>query len=180
MGFSKESLRSASGQREQLLKRGAPETWTAWCEIQKRMSEFQQPVFGPPVLNCEVTDMRYAAAIEGLCGNALIAITTQTFEDYRKVVALCFGNKSTNDRGLGLADVVIQNYSRSPAPTLADSLRQFSHNRLSKEDLKANFGFDGYGIDFIKGPDPVINMLCHEGAIHRVVCIIRKNQKSRH
>lgn len=35
----------------------------------------------------------------------------------------------------------------------------------------ASYGFDGYALDNIEGPEQVLNMLCHETGIHRTVGI---------
>lgn len=37
----------------------------------------------------------------------------------------------------------------------------------------ARYGFDGYALDYLEGPEPVLNMLCHESALHRTVCVIK-------
>lgn len=34
------------------------------------------------------------------------------------------------------------------------------------------YGFDGYALDYLEGPEPVLNMLCHESALHRTVCVV--------
>ena len=65
--------------------------------------------------------------------------------------------------GMELGDVTINNYSSTNAPTFD------CQERNSASDLKTKYNMDGWAIDFIEGPDAVLNMLCHECKLNQRV-----------
>ena len=87
------------------------------------------------------------------------AITCTSTTDYRTLTAAFFGNN-----GLGLGDVTINNYSATNAPTL-----EYQRPFFSSQELKEKYNMDGWALDFIEGPAPVLNMLCHECKVHQRV-----------
>lgn len=68
---------------------------------------------------------------------------------------------------MGLGDVTILNYSGTKQPTLNDQRMPFP-----TQDLRQRYGMDGWALDFIEGPEAVLNMLCHEARIHSTVSLI--------
>ncbi|RPB14744.1 P-loop containing nucleoside triphosphate hydrolase protein [Morchella conica CCBAS932] len=152
-----EDLETATGQRERLLRNMSPDTFRAWHYYKSHKDEFEAEIFGPPVLTCSIKDPKYADVVETLIGiNDKKSFVCQTRADYLKFVNACFG------KGMGLADVTIRDYSTSRAPTLAHQ----PGGPIKAEEL-ARYGFDGYALDYMEGPEPVLNMLCNEAGIHR-------------
>ncbi|KAL7273372.1 Structural maintenance of chromosomes protein 5 [Rhizina undulata] len=157
-----ESLDSVAGQRENLLARMGPDTHRAWKWYLDNRDKFEAEVFGPPILNCSIKDPKFADAVESLMNrNEKLSIVCQTSKDFNTLLEACFGSKKNGTRGMALAEVTIKDYSTSRAPTLQQQLP----GPLTKEEMH-QFGFDGYALDYLDGPEPVLNMLCHENRMH--------------
>jgi hypothetical protein len=138
-----------------MLQRISRDTYQIWRWVKEHPDEFDDEVLGPPVLTCSVKHPKYADAVEQqLARNDKVALVAQNRKDYRKLLAVCFG-----DGGLKLRDVTIRESSNSTIPPPP----------MPKEDVQ-NLGFDGYTIDFMEGPAPVLAMLCNECSVHRTVC----------
>lgn len=95
----------------------SPDTFRAWDYYKSHKDEFEAEVLGPPILTCSIKDPNYADAVESLMGAYdKKALVCQTKADYRRLLNACF------DKGMGLADVTIREYSASRAPKLAQQL----------------------------------------------------------
>ncbi|KAF8477137.1 P-loop containing nucleoside triphosphate hydrolase protein [Kalaharituber pfeilii] len=160
-------LQSLDGQRENLLKSFSNDTYRAYMWIKENQNKFQKEVYGPPIVNCTVTDPRYADILEGIIGrgNAL-AITCQTESDYKLLSNTFFGSRNT--QGMGLAEVTILSYAGASGATLAEQ-----QSPCSSEELRQRFKMDGWALDFIEGPDAVLNMLCNEARLHTTPVTLR-------
>lgn len=154
---SLQDLNSVIGVRERMLERMSRDTHRVWQWIKAHRGEFEQEILGPPVLTCNVTDPKYADVVESqLNKNDKLALIAQNRNDYRKLLDVCFG---PGPESLKLRDVTIRENSNAPIPP----------RPVSSEEARG-LGFDGFTIDFIDGPAPVISMLCQECRIHTTVC----------
>lgn len=77
-----------------------------------------------------------------------------------------FGGRKAGTKGMGLAEVTIMNYSGTSLPTL-----ERQRSPMSAQELRQKHRMDGWALDFLEGPEPVLNMLCHESRIHSTVGI---------
>ncbi|KAJ5889483.1 hypothetical protein N7504_010293 [Penicillium tannophilum] len=144
-------LDSQLGQQESKLGSLSKDTYTAYQWLLENQDKFENEVFGPPIVTCSVTDPRYASAVESAFQrNDLTAFTTQSRKDFRTL-------QQALNRELNLWDISIKTITRS-----LDSMRP----ELSRENLQ-RLGFEGFTRDFLRGPDPVIAMLCYEKDLHR-------------
>lgn len=139
-----ENLESQAGQQEAKLKSVSTDTFRAWDWIKQHQEEFEKQVFGPPIVECSVTDPRYVDQIETLFQRGqLLTITCQTKNDFKKL-----GN-ILHDR-LHLAEINMQHMSGTlenfPPPIERDQL--------------GRYGLTGWALDYISGPEPVMAMLC--------------------
>ncbi|KAL8900546.1 MAG: hypothetical protein Q9207_005638 [Kuettlingeria erythrocarpa] len=139
-----DNLESQAGQQETKLAQTSNDTFKAWDWIKQHQDEFEKQVFGPPIVECSVTDLRYVDQIETLFQRGqLLTLTCQTKNDFRKL------SNILHDR-LHLAEVNIQHMSGTlenfPAP-------------IEREQL-GPYGLTGWALDYISGPEPVMAMLC--------------------
>ena len=144
-----EEFDSQEGQLLKQLKRFSPDVASGWEWLKEHQDEFEQNVFGPPVLSCSVKDLRYSDLIQSTLGlGDLLCFTAQTKNDHKKLSA-----KFYTDLKLS---VTIRTCLRS-----LDSFQP----PIPREQL-TNLGFDGYVLDYLDGPRPVLAMLCAEKRIH--------------
>ncbi|KAL1883402.1 hypothetical protein VTK73DRAFT_8969 [Phialemonium thermophilum] len=142
-------LDSQQGQLMTQLKRLNPDAARAWEWIKQNQNQFEKEVFGPPMLCCTVKDQRYADLVQSvLSPDDFFCFTTQTREDHTK-----------------LSDKLYREMSLSV--TVRTCLTPFDSIRppLPREDLR-KLGLDGYIIDYLEGPEPVLAMLCAEKRMH--------------
>jgi len=146
-----ENLESQAGQQAQKLRQASRDTAEAWRWIQGNQDKFEKQVFGPPVVECSVKDLKYVDAIESLFqSNDFLAFTVQTRGDFKKLQEQLYGN-------MGLAEINIR--------TVSEGLDQF-RPPVSGEDMW-RYGFDYWALDLINGPEPVLSMLCGECRLHQ-------------
>ncbi|KAF2272846.1 P-loop containing nucleoside triphosphate hydrolase protein [Westerdykella ornata] len=149
-------LNTQSGQQANLLQRVSKDTATGWDWIQKHKHELQLKgeIHGPPILTCSVTDQRYADIVEGQFGGIgdATAITFTNGEDQRLI-----SNKLLGRDGLGLHQITLRMVGQPLA-----------HYRspVTREELR-DLGFEGFVLDYIQGPEPVLAMLCESAQLHR-------------
>ncbi|KAL8729130.1 MAG: hypothetical protein Q9166_004961 [cf. Caloplaca sp. 2 TL-2023] len=146
-----ENLESRAGQREAKLEEASRDTFKAWSWIKEHQDEFEKPVFGPPLVECSVTDLRYVDQIETLLQRGqMLTITCQTKNDFKKL-----GN-ILHDR-MHLAEI---NMQHMPG-TLADFPPPIDRDQLER------YGLIGWALDHITGPEPVMAMLCATVRLHQ-------------
>lgn len=151
------SLDSQAGQQMAKLKQISPETAQAWDWIQDNQALFEHRVYGPPILECSIKDPRYVDSIESLFQkNDFLTFTTQSRNDFRKLGECLY------DR-MRLAEINIR--------TSTAGLDQF-RAPVSMEQLRG-YGFEGWALDFIDGPEPVLAMLCGEVRLHQTAVTLR-------
>lgn len=157
--------------REELLrKNNKSDTIEAFRWLQKNRNAFQDKVFGPTLFSINIKDARYTPYVESIMmPNDYTTFTCLNREDYLTFTRLLIDTPEAVGRRLRLNVV---EYSGTPNPTL-DSQRR----PASLESIKA-MGFDGYLIDFISGPAPVLNSLCHSVNIHQIPVALTEVNKS--
>lgn len=145
------NLESQEGQRFNQLRRADPDVAKAWEWLQENASKFEKPVFGPAMLTCSVKDKRYSNHVQSLLQkDDFLCFTAQTRNDHKILTDTFF-------RELRLAVSV---------RTVTADLASFSSKTPVARGNLQGMGLDGYALDFIEGPDPVLAMLCSEKRIH--------------
>lgn len=121
----------------------------AYLWLQANKHEFEKEVFGPPMLMCSVKDKRYSDQVQSsLHKDDFLCFTAQTKNDHKKLTDQ-FYNKAK------LAVTV---------RTITTDLASFQPP-IARESL-GQLGLDGYALDYIDGPSPILAMLCSEKKIH--------------
>ncbi|KAJ5663158.1 hypothetical protein N7507_003889 [Penicillium longicatenatum] len=144
-------LDSQLGQQENKLGALSKDTYTAYHWVLQNQDKFEKEVFGPPVVTCSVTDPRYADAVESAMQRTdFTAFTTQSKNDFRTLQRALNGELKLSDISIKTITIPLESM-RAP---------------LSPDDLQ-RLGFEGFARDFLRGPDPVIAMLCAEKDLHR-------------
>lgn len=130
------------------LENASKDTAKAWKWVQENMDKFEKEVYGPPMITCSIKDQRYADVVEAsLRRNDFLAITAQSKSDHKKL----------QDQFLGLMELADVQLRKCHDDTLPRS------PALSQNDMH-RFGFEGWALDFVDGPQVVLAMLC--GAVH--------------
>jgi hypothetical protein len=145
-------LDSQAGQQEIRLKNFSSETAAAWKWIQENADMFEHEVFGPPMVVCSVKDPKYTDALESLIPRTdLLAFTVQSMKDFRTLQAQISGTMRLHDATTKMCSTPFAEASQRPQGL--------------NFDLNAR-GFDGWAIDYLSGPEPVLAMLCTEQGLH--------------
>lgn len=144
-----ESLNTQQGQQLNFMRRRFPEIATAWDWVQEHQNEFEKEVYGPPMISCSIKDERYSDQVQSLLQpDDFTCFTAQTKNDYKKLTDQLY-------RVMSLS-VVIR--------TCAHPLSAFQ-SPLDEREV-AQMGLDGFAIDYLEGPSPVLAMLCAEKRLH--------------
>ncbi len=99
---------------------------------------------------CSVSDPRYVDLIEALIQrNVLLSFTAQTRNDFKKL------SNIAHDK-LNLAEINIKTMEAG-----LDVFRPPGGPGAMKQ-----FGFEGWALDYLQGPEPVLAMLCADSKIH--------------
>ncbi|KAJ4334178.1 Structural maintenance of chromosomes protein 5 [Ascochyta clinopodiicola] len=152
----RERLDTQSGKQTSLLQKHSPETAKAWewFEANKAQLPLKGEVYGPPILKCQITDPKYADAVESQMRiGDFMAITCTNNDDQRLLL-----REMTSKDKLGLHGIYLRT---SPKPLSS------YQSPVAASNL-AQYGFEGYLRDYITGPDPVIAMLCDNVRLNRV------------
>ncbi|KAL5606338.1 hypothetical protein BROUX41_002755 [Berkeleyomyces rouxiae] len=151
-----QALDTQQGQRMNALQRLSPDAKAGWDWLLENKDSFSMEVFGPAMLTCSVKNEKYADQVEALLGRSdLTCFTTQCRDDHTKLSDQLY-------KKMGLS-VTIRTCS-TPLNTM-------------KAPLSANevhsLGIDGFAIDFLEGPEPILAMLCVEKRLHTAVVSLR-------
>jgi len=147
------ALDSQEGKQMTKVQALSADAATAWKWIQEHQDEFEQEVYGPALVTCSIKDAKYTAVVEACLGKSdLLAFTAQTSADFYNLQS-----KLLSKHGLGLSDVTLRQVSE----TLAD----LNHPPLSAQQTQQS-GLQGWAIDYIDGPEPVLAMLCDSRKIN--------------
>ena len=142
-----ENLESQAGQQSKKLSALSHDSAVAWQWIQEHQDDFEKHVYGPPIVECSIKDPRYVDLIESTVSKAdFICFTVQTKSDFQKL------HDQLHQR-MRLKQINIR--------TMTGGLDNFGPP-INHEQLK-RYGFDGWALDYVVGPEPVLAMLCSDG-----------------
>lgn len=132
------------------MKKYHPELASGWEWIEANQDQFEKEVFGPPMVSCSIKDERYSDQIQALLQNDdFFCFTAQTRNDFKKLSDQFY-------RVMSLS-VVIR--------TCLNPLQSF--RPPVTPDEAERMCLDGFAIDYLDGPAPVLAMLCSEKGLHR-------------
>ncbi|KAJ2901918.1 hypothetical protein MKZ38_001270 [Zalerion maritima] len=144
-----EGLDSKEGQSLAFLQRAYPDVYKAYEWVKNNQDKFEKEVFGPAMLTCSLKDERYGNVVQSLMGeNDFLAFTCQTRKDHKTLSDQCY-------RTMRLTVAV---------RTCVAPLGNF-RSPTSNEELQA-LGLNGYAVDYLQGPEPVLAMLCSSSRLH--------------
>ncbi len=156
------SLDTQEGQQMNKLERLSKDTASAWMWVQDNRDKLEKEVYAPALISCSIKDPRYTNAVESLINrNDFLCITAQTLNDMKKLSDQFHGI-------MKLTDVTV----RTPGPM--DSRRP-----VSAQDMQ-RYGLDGWAIDFIDGPEPVLAMLASSAGITRAAVTLGDNSEDQY
>ncbi|KAL6889261.1 P-loop containing nucleoside triphosphate hydrolase protein [Trichoderma longibrachiatum] len=145
-----EALDTQEGQQLSFMRRHFPELAQAWDWVQANQGEFEKEVFGPPMLCCSVKDERYSDQVQALLQqDDFTCFTAQTKNDYKKLTNQIY-------REMSLSAVV-----RTCLQPLT------AYRPLVSNEEARSLGLDGFALDYLEGPEPVLAMLCAEKRLHQ-------------
>lgn len=150
------SLSDFRHQRLQHLQRVNVDAYEAVRWLKDNRDQFEHRVFDPVLLEIQVTDKRFAKVAQHVIMQNAFTFTCLSRSDYEKFNRLLVDGNSAGRR----LRLNVSEYSRTNAPHFRDH-----RSPLSAEEIK-QYGFDGYLIDFLDGPDAVLNTLCHAAQVH--------------
>lgn len=150
-------LDSQAGKQKSKLQSISRDAYRLWEWVQQNQDQFDKPVFGPPIVECTIKDPRYVDHIESLFHKGvMIQFTVQTRGDFKKL----------SDQGSGRMRLSEVNIA-----TILPGLDPF-RPPVSAEQMK-RFGFEGWALDYLNGPEPVLAMLCAEVHVHEAGVALR-------
>ncbi|KAH7316428.1 structural maintenance of chromosomes 5 smc5 [Stachybotrys elegans] len=148
--LSLKSFDTQEGQQLNFMKKHFPELSTAWDWIQEHRGDFEQEVFGPPMISCSLKDERFSDQVQSLLQmDDFTCFTAQNKNDYKRLTDQLY-------RVMSLS-VVVRTCSR-PLSAFQPPVRP---------DEAASLGLDGFALDYLEGPSPVLAMLCAEKRLHQ-------------
>ena len=134
------------------LSRTAPDTYRAWKWIQQNQERFEKQVFGPPIVECTVKDPKVIDMLETVIQPGdLIALTAQTQNDFAELHRAL--HEELRLKSLTIKKV-LEGLNRFPTPNLDNRTKQ-------------QYGLDGWVLDYLDGPEPVLAMLCDGSRINQ-------------
>ncbi|KAL8387282.1 hypothetical protein RB595_010025 [Gaeumannomyces hyphopodioides] len=145
-----QALDTREGQELSRLEQQFPDVAAGYKWLAEHKDEFRKEVFAPPALSCAIKDQAYSDLVQSLLQNDdYLCFVTQCKEDHTKLSDQFY-------RTMGLS-VSIRTCS-SPL----DSFR----SPMSSNDIR-RLGLDGFAIDYLDGPEPVLAMLCADKGLHK-------------
>ena len=160
-----QGLETQTGQQESRLEVLSRDTFKAWKWIQDNRGLFEQPVYGPPLVECSLADTKMADAVESFLQRGdFLMLTVQNQKDFALL------QKKLNTE-LSLHDVRLR--------TCSDTNLDAFQKPLSGGEMQ-EIGFGGYAIDHLVGPPTVLAMLCHEKRLHSCAIAARDISQQHH
>ncbi|KAG5520093.1 hypothetical protein PMAC_001169 [Pneumocystis sp. 'macacae'] len=148
-------------QRLEWLKQNDRDTYDAVIWLSNNRDKFKDYVYEPVYLEVNVKDLKYADFIEACFQrNTYTAFTFLNRDDYILFNRILVDSKEGCGRELRLHTT---EFSNTSAPSLDMQKQPCTSNQL-----KQNFGMDGYLLDFLDGSPPVLNTLCHIANVHKI------------
>ncbi|KAF1829462.1 structural maintenance of chromosomes protein-like protein 5 [Decorospora gaudefroyi] len=154
----REQLNTQSGKQASLLQKISTDTAKAWAWIQENKNSLQLKgeVLGPAILECSIPEPRYAQAVENQLTRGDVVAITCTNSDDQKLLSDRLLKKSVNG-GLELHDV----HLRTSPKQLESYQPPVALSHLPQ------YGFEGYILDYIRGPKAILAMLCDNKRLHQ-------------
>lgn len=150
----KQLMNTRAGQQEAQLSKLDQDAFRGWQWLQEHKKEFEQEVFGPPLLECALKRQDYADQIVSLLNRRdLLCFTAQ--------------NKADHDK---LSDHLLKKEKLSVSLRTFKGYRDTFKARVSPEEL----GFDGYAMDFLEGPEPLLAQFCAMNGLHKSGVALRE------
>ena len=148
---------SATGRQTAKLKQLYPESYRLWSWVQEHQDHFEKPVFGPPIVEGSIKDPRCVDQVESLFQASLWStFSVQTKADFKRL------SDVAHDR-LHLNSINIE--------TVLVGLADFQPP--CGEDEKRQYGLEGWAVDYINAPEPVLSMLCGKIKLHETGVTMR-------
>lgn len=145
-----EGLATEEGRQLNYMNKNHVDAAQAWEWIQANQDKFEQEVLGPPMITCSLKDEQYSDQVQAMMNkDDFICFTTQTSNDHKTLSHQVYKVMSLS--------VVLRSCS-------AD-LQSFQPP-ISRDEAR-EVGLDGFALDYIEGPGPVLAMLCSLSGIHR-------------
>lgn len=128
---------------------------------------FEHEVHLPPVLSIKFKDRRCIPQISAnLSRNVMFTFTCESRKDYQTFTRVIIDE---------------HNWNVNVAEFAATGLLQVAnHKAPCDREMLPRLGLDGFLLDLLEGPEPVLNMLCHKSAVHAMPYsseIIQRQQK---
>ncbi|PHH50504.1 Structural maintenance of chromosomes protein 5 [Ceratocystis fimbriata CBS 114723] len=150
------ALDTQQGQRMNLLRRLSPDAKAGWEWLESNKDRFKMEVFGPAMLTCSVKNERYADQVEALLAKSdLTCFTAQCREDHTALSEQLY-------KKMGLSVTI------RTCTTRLESMK----SPISQDEVQ-RLGIDGFAIDLMEGPEPILAMLCVEKRLHTAVVSLR-------
>lgn len=159
-------FKSQVGQQMRLLAQLSGDSAKAWEWLQNNQDKFKEPVYGPPAVECSIADRAYATAVESVFrGNDFCIFTCTNRDDFATL-----SNYLTGKDHLNLSDVSI----RSCTTPLQNFQKPVTNEQL------ALYGLDGWIIDYLKGPEAVLSMLCENMKLHKTGVTLKSHSNAQY
>lgn len=143
-------LDSQAGRQNAKLQNASEETFRAWEWLQQHQNEFEKHVFGPPMIECSVNDPKYVNHMEMLVQEGLmLTFTVQTMNDFKKFSYIVHDILHLTEINHKTVSVGLDNFQ---APIGADDMKRY--------------GFEGWALDYLNGPERVLAMICGDVRLH--------------
>ena len=150
-------LDSQAGKQKSKLQGISRDTYKLWDWVQQNQHRFEKPVFGPPIVECTIKDTKYVDHVESLFQKVMMtSLTVHSGGDFKTLSDQAHAH-------MGLKEVNIR--------TVHHGLDHF-RPPVSAEQMK-QFGLEGWALDYLNGPEPVLAMLCGELHIHEAGIALR-------
>jgi len=150
-----EGLRTQAGQQANRLAQKAPDSAKLLNFVKEKGDRFTAQVFGPPLVECHITNNHFTDIIESLLHPSDIteAFTVQNQADFKTLNTIAFEELRLTTISIRLADRDMDHWMRQRASVMSD-------------EQKRNLGIDGWALDYLDGPAPVLSMLCKDSHMH--------------
>ncbi|KAI9655521.1 MAG: Structural maintenance of chromosomes protein 5 [Bathelium mastoideum] len=153
-----EHLQSQAGQQFTKLQQLSRDTSRLWDYVRTNQNKFQSKVYGPAVVECSLKDTHFANSIESVFQpGELKALICTNQADYKQLTDIA-------TKQLGLADFHVRQ--------IFVGLDHWKPP-VSEEEMK-QLGLDGWLLDFIQGPEPVLSSLCENARFHQTGLAMRE------
>ena len=152
-----QNLDSQAGKQNLKLQSNSRDSAILWEWIQEHPNEFENPIFGPPLITCSVKDPKHVDQIETLFQRTLmLSFTVQSNRDMKRL-------SDVAAHKLHIKDIYIK--------TMPVGLEIFKPP-VGPDEMK-RFGFESWALEHVNGPERVLAMLCSEIHLHETGVTLR-------